>query len=254
MYGYIYKITVDNPKSCFHGCYYIGQSRYDIIRKPCQYWGSSVYLAKYKKKYHTDGLIKEILCECINEDDLNQKEIEYIGDLYLTDAYENGGKCLNLQSGGQNNFKFSEKTYNKISKLNREHGWKKNHTPWNKGLKYTEEQKVNLVKANKSKPTYGHLGKVHSDETKQKISEIQKDWVWWTNGVEEKHCKDCPGVDWYRGRVYKTSEELCKKFSTEFKKRKWWNNGIIDKFVEKCPGDDFVLGRLNFRKKDTLKC
>lgn len=253
MYGYIYKITVNNPKSCFHGCYYIGQSRYDIIKKPYQYWGSSVYLAKYKKKHHTDGLIKEILCECINEDDLNQKEIEYIGDLYLTDAYENGGKCLNLQSGGQNNFKFSKKTSNKISKSNKEHGWKKNHTPWNKGLKYTEEQKVNVVKANKNKPTYGHLGKAHSDKTKQKISEIQKDWVWWTNGVEEKRCKDCPD-GWYRGRSHIMSSETRRIISEQCKNRHWWNNGIKEKHCENCPGEDFVLGRLNFRKRDIIEC
>ena len=124
MYGYIYKITVNNPESCFHDCYYIGQSKYGQIKKPNQYWGSSVYLAKYRKKYHTTGLIKEILCECIDEDDLNKREIEYIGDLYLTDAYIDGGKCLNLQSGGPKHEKGKEASQ-KISKANKEHGWKK---------------------------------------------------------------------------------------------------------------------------------
>ena len=121
---------------------------------------------------------------------------------------------------------------------------KKNHTPWNKGIKYTEKQKTNLIIANRSKPTYGHLGKHHSNETKQKISEIQKDWVWWTNGVEEKHCKDTPGEDWYRGRVYKHNAGVYH----------WWNNGKVQKFCKECPGDDFQRGCLKQNQKENKSC
>lgn len=199
-YGYIYKITVNNPESTFDNCYYIGQSKYTQHRKPYQYWGSSVYLAQYRKKYHTFGLDKQILCECITKEELDQKEIEYISDLYLTDAFVDGGRCLNLQAGGPNS-KRGKEVKRKIAKNNKTSLWQKNSTPWNKGMKYTDKQKQNIIKANRAKPTYGHLGKKHSEKTKQKISEIQKDWVWWTNGTKEKHCKECPGKDFVRGRL-----------------------------------------------------
>ena len=246
-YGYIYKITVNNDKSVFHGCYYIGQSRYNRKIKPEKYFGSSKYLKNYKLKYGTFGLIKEILCECKDCKELNQKEIDYIGNLYITDAFENGGKCLNLKAGGEGKGVSLNVRKLMSEKMKHNKNFLINGAVWNKGLKYTDEQKKNIVKANKLKPTYGHLGKQHSEKTKKLISKIQKDLIWWTNGIDEKHCKECPGEGWYKGRSIYSHEKM--------KGRKWWNNGIINLFTKECPGDDFVLGIISKNKEGNIdKC
>ena len=59
------------------------------------------------------------------------------------------------------------------------------------------------------------LGKVHSDETKRKISEKQKNM----------------------------SEETKRKMSEYRKSGHWFNNGIAEVFVKECPAG-FVKGRL----------
>lgn len=233
MYGYIYKITVNNPESIFHQCYYIGQSRYNKKKKVEHYWGSSAYLINYRKKYHTQGLDREILCECTNEEELNLKEKEYIGDLYITDAFIDGGKCLNMISGGQYDYYLGKEAKRKVLKNSKDSQWKKDRIPWNKGIKYTDEQKVNIIKANKTNPTYGHLGKLHSKETRKKISEMQKDFVWWTNDIEERHCEECPGEDFHRGRLHR-----------EIIHRNAYNNGIICKWFVEDPGEGWTRGFL----------
>jgi group I intron endonuclease len=81
------------------------------------------------------------------------------------------------------NYKTSEETKRKISESC------KGKTPWNKGVKYTEEQKINLrSNCGEKNPFYGkhhsedaklknrlaHIGRHHSEETKRRISETLK--------------------------------------------------------------------------------
>jgi len=87
----------------------------------------------------------------------------------------------------------------------------------------------------KNNPNYG---KKHSEETKRKISEMQK-------GEKGN----------FYGKTH--SKEMKEKFSEQKKGKnnpaygkKWWNDGRGNKKLSvKCPGDGWVLGRLNVPKK-----
>lgn len=222
MFGYIYKTTVCLEGSVLYGCYYIGQRKRSTT-KDC-YYGSGKIIKDFMRKHGTTHLKKEILAICESKEELDLKEKEFIGDLYITDSYLKDGKCLNLKSGGEQPH-FTEEVYKKICACNRsgknigKHHSEKtrkrlseakkgennpnfNKEPWNKGLKYTEEQKKNIVEANKRKPTYGHLNKKHSKETKKLLSKLRKELKWFTNGQTETLAKECP-EGFYPGRVKK---------------------------------------------------
>lgn len=234
MFGYIYKITVNNSESIFDKCYYIGQHRCTNLSKSYElkeYFGSSTYLKQYKKKYKTFGLIKEIICECKDEEELNQKEKEIIGNLYLTDSFSTGGKCLNLKEGGicpkygpetkkkmSNSMignkhmlghKHSKETKEKMSDNARNNNFIDhmfiNNKPWNTGQKMSEEF-CNKISIRNIGNSY-HLGKKHTEETKRKISKKMSQSLiglkWWNNGIIQKKSRECPGENWLRGSLKK---------------------------------------------------
>ena len=72
-----------------------------------------------------------------------------------------------------------------------------------------------------------------SEEHKQTLSRVQKGKRFWTNGIENKRCKECPGEGWVLGRTVVRED----KYS-------WWNDGIKEMQAIECPGDNWVKGRL----------
>ena len=72
-----------------------------------------------------------------------------------------------------------------------------------------------------------------SEEHKQTLSRVQKGKRFWTNGIENKRCKECPGEGWILGRTVVRED----KYS-------WWNDGIKEMQAIECPGDNWVKGRL----------
>ena len=113
---------------------------------------------------------------------------------------------------------------------------------WNKGKHgiYTEEQRKRMSEIRK--------GRKVPKEVLEKRSATIKGCKWWTNGTENKHCKECPGEDWYLGRIgnwrEKASEKLKgRKPSKGSKGMHWYNNGIINLSAYECP-EGFVPGRL----------
>lgn len=180
-YGYIYKITINNKDSSFDGCYYYGQSKYDKRygqgeKHPLKvYFGSGRYIKKYIKHYGTFGLHKCLLCECRTLEELNKKENEYIGDLYITDAYKYGGKCLNLRAGGDMHG-FSKETRQKLSLAR-------------KGYKMSQQQKekYKIMFKGKNNPMYNKRFKDYMSEDdfsryRNNMKKINMKKHWWNNG------------------------------------------------------------------------
>ena len=118
-------------------------------------------------------------------------------------------------------------------------------------------------------------GRTLSEEQIKKMSIRNSQRVWWTDGANTKHSKNCPDDGWHRGRPNNNinrvvSEETRKKISEKNKNRKltkehkeiiskqvsqrrWWNNGTQDKHCIECPGDGWVLGRLFNSKSEVYK-
>lgn len=242
MYGYIYKITINNPESHFDQCYYIGQHKYNGK----SYFGSGILLTEYKNKYGTNGLFKEILCECSSLEELNQKEQEYVSDLYLTDAFDEGGKCLNLVAGGGSSQQISNSTRLK-------------HKKASTGRKMSEESKRKLSIAKKGKPCLKNRGKFRSEETKEKmriastgrkLSEETKEKIRQAH-LGKKLSEKTKFLIGNASKVRKLSEETKEKLKKQKLGCHWYNNGIIQIFVKECP-EGFVPGIL-FRKKYKIK-
>lgn len=80
----------------------------------------------------------------------------------------------------------------------------------------------------KDKPCVGNIGKHHSDETKEKMSKVDKSYM---------------QTDAYRSALragkaksnYKMSDEHKKKVSESHKGFHWYNNGVVQVLAKTCP-------------------
>ena len=140
----IYKTT-----NLINGKIYIGQDKNNNEK----YIGSGDLIKRAIKKYGKENFIKEIICYCDNQEDLDNNERFYIKKYNSID--ENIG--YNISVGGRDgtmlNRKMSEETRKKISNSH-------------KGKKLTKNHKAALSNS--------HTGKKVSEETRKKMSESQK--------------------------------------------------------------------------------
>lgn len=107
--------------------------------------------------------------------------------------------------------KHTEETKLKMSKsrLGKKHSeeWSRKIGQARKGIKHTEEAKAKMrgrkhTEEAKQKNREAHLGKSHpiSDETKAKMSLAKKGRKYYTNGLVNKICFECPEGFW-KGRI-----------------------------------------------------
>lgn len=91
----------------------------------------------------------------------------------------------------------SEKSRNEISGSLKQY-YSKNPHPWI-GRKHSEESKAKFRENNKGEKN-PNFGKKTTEKTKEKmrLSKVGKNW--WSNQLEEKFCKECPGEGWKLGR------------------------------------------------------
>ena len=206
MFGYVYKITILDESSKFNNCYYIGQHISTNIQDG--YYGSGVLIKNYIKKHGVCNLKKEILYICNSIEELNSREYESINTLFEDDTVYRNGKCLNLKEGGKN-AKASLVSKNKMS-INT--SGEKNGF-YGKHHSIETKQKLSEKSLGKNNAMYG---KTHSNEVKEKLRQFRTGkkhypetialfkkmrcgLKWYTNGIIEKFCKECP-EGFYPGR------------------------------------------------------
>ena len=196
VYGYLYKITIDNPKSSLHGKFYIGQKKgLPSDSKNLRYWGSGRIIWNYarknglgqpnrtelylsKEKAERLGLEREIISLHYSKDELNTAEYDEIG-------FHFGQKdCLNISVGG----KVYENNPDSIRI---------------KVMKYWTEE-------NRRRHSLVLSGKIISDEVKARMSEGQKKA--WTEERRKRAAENLKG--------HEVSEECREKISKANKGRK----------------------------------
>lgn len=220
MYGYIYKTT-----NLINNKFYIGQHKNN--KNNPYYLGSGKILKYAIEKYGKENFIIEILEKCNSRKELNEREKYWIATL----KNEN---CYNISDGG-NGGNLGDEVNQKISNTLKEHwkngtivhhpnsGFKKGYTPWNKGKSGTM------------------LGKHHSEETRKKLSEINKGKI---ISLEQriKHSKKMKGHPCSFETKRKMSLHCamkrpeCKEKARQtriknYKPRCWITNGIDDRQI-----------------------
>lgn len=239
MYGYIYKITVNNPDSSWNGHYYIGQKKGAVVDK--YYWGGGRKIGSYLKNHGSYGLVREILCWAATQEELDELERKEIGNLWKTDPL-----CMNYIAGGQlyprGGFSHTEATRKKISetmkakcrdsnerarlaKISRDRG------------PYTEETKRKISESNK---------KAYQDpEVRKKVSVANKGRNPLT-GLTEEQIKER-----YRKAAETHKRNLANGVASTVKGFHWYNNGTTQTVSKECP-EGFVPGRLPTERPGSL--
>ena len=106
MYGYIYL-----TENLINGKKYIGQHRHETF--DTKYYGSGVLLCKAIEKYGKENFKVSILYECFSEEELNDKEREFIKQ---HDAV-NSSEYYNVADGGSNANNLAGKSSEEISEI-----------------------------------------------------------------------------------------------------------------------------------------
>jgi group I intron endonuclease len=161
---WIYKIT-----NKINGKAYVGRTkcarvndRWKTHKSPKSGRGVSA-IKEAILKYGVDNFVFETLIKASSEDELALLEAQTIQKLNTMAPHG-----YNLTSGGENY---------KRSPLAKRGGFKKGHVPWNKGLDSSDPRVARMVKTGKDASAFGNSyrkGVKHSEETKKKISEMQK--------------------------------------------------------------------------------
>ena len=139
----------------FNNIFYIGIGKKES--RAFNYRNRSDFWKRYSKKY---GVNTEIVAKNISYDDAKELEMLLISEYGRKDLGK--GMLVNMTDGGDGilGFNQSEDTKRKIGKAN------SGGTSWSKGLKFKQEHKDKISKANK--------GKKRSKEQIKKMAEISK--------------------------------------------------------------------------------
>jgi hypothetical protein len=197
---FVYKTT-----NLLNGTYYIGvHSTWNIDDS---YLGSGNRLTRAVKKYGKENFKREILEFFETNKEAYLYEAHIVSQELLNDPL-----CLNLRPGGLGGF-YNEAHQKKLS-IAGNASPKKDRSGVAMRLWKDEEYREKVSKSLAGKQSF--LGKVHSDESKQKIRESMKnkgsgnlnsqfDTCWITNGSQNKKIRkgDSVPIGWSFGRIVK---------------------------------------------------
>lgn len=203
MFGYIYETTciINNKK-------YIGQHKSTTFDP--KYFGSGTLLKKALAKYGQTNFHIQLLCECANQQELNEKEIYYIAkaNAVTSDEY------YNVCAGGEGH----------------------SCTAWNKGISFflATNAQLNALNAGrrlpasaKQKDTIRQLRSncVVSEETRHKLSKNAKGRRYINNGTQNKlvypeQVYAYLNQGWVTGRCNYTQNKP-RRFSTDEQEQQW---------------------------------
>lgn len=194
MYGYIYKTT-----NLINNKIYIGQHKANKFTE--EYKGSGIHLKRAFQKDGFENFKVELIEECFDKDNLNEKEVYWIK--YYRELLGNEN-LYNIKNGGQYGHCMKDKHHSEESKLK--------SSIANKGQKRSKltRQRLKENHANINGPNNPFFGKKHSEETKKLLAEKCKDnckgskWMNKNNKCKlvkqelvEKYLKD----NWKFGRI-----------------------------------------------------
>lgn len=158
----IYKTT-----NKLNGKIYIGQLT--LINKK-DYLGSGVHLKNAVEKYGKENFTREVICECLTQEELNEKEKYWIAHFNAT----NPDIGYNICDGGRgaSGFKHSEETRSIIGESNRKRPPITEETRQKMIASSRKGQK--LSRAHKAKIAKAHIGLKATPEQREKQSKAKQ--------------------------------------------------------------------------------
>jgi hypothetical protein len=204
MYYTVYKTT-----NQVNGKFYIGTHK--TVDLNDDYIGSGKYLKYAIEKHGIENFKKEILFVFDNPEEMFAKEAEIVTKDFL--AEEN---TYNLKVGGFGGFDYINKDADKLSLRNRKIAASRNYTDPEYLRKLSVATKGKNLGKQSALGNKSWTGKIHSDETKNKIGNANKKFVgkmnsqfgtmWITNPetkLNKKIAKSEPiPIGWVRGRKF----------------------------------------------------
>jgi len=178
----IYKVT-----NILNNKIYVGK---DSKNNP-KYLGSGMLLLKAIKKYGIENFKKEILCECNDKNELNEKEIFWIGELNSKPP-----KGYNLTIGGDGGDTFTnnpnkEQVRKKISLSNKGRFSGENNPFYGKHV--SKEHALKMSKSLKGKNTGKNnpmSNPISIEKMKKTMLKIRDKWVGDNNPAKRKEVRE----------------------------------------------------------------
>ncbi len=269
MYGFIYCTT-----NLITGKKYIGQRKYKNTNSDNLYLGSGKILSQSILKHGKENFKKEILCECLTIEELNQKEEFYIKE--FATIYPVGYNIAEKARGGDK-MKFhpekdeiNKKRIQAVKKFNRDAVWCEKMAQMSKGRRHSpetiekikESKKKNPWKASKeqreklSNKLKGRkidlevVEKIKNKLTGKKrpvelMEQIRQKLIGKKRSEEQKNTMKIAA----KNRTYNFSEERIKQMSENSKK-----NNVLNgtKFICEYCNKEFGLG--NYKRYHGINC
>ena len=204
MYYTVYKTT-----NKINGKIYVGSHKTADLQD--DYLGSGTLLTRAVHKHGKNNFIKEILFVFDNPDEMFAKEADIV-----TQAFLDNGNCYNIKLGGRGGFDHINSDESILTDRNRKISSNRDYND----PEFRKKVSVAVRKADKEgRRKYNKFpnwkGKVHSEETKKKMSITAKNrqkgshsqlgTFWVTDGVTNLKLKGGSDISdgWHRGRTTK---------------------------------------------------